>query len=46
MQIENLEATEDAFYVLANRKEEKIGYFLMKVDMNNPEAKHEYLIHW
>jgi len=45
-QIENLVATEKAFYILANRKSGRVGYYLLKIDMARPEAKKQYLISW
>ena len=46
--IQNISVSEDdsQFFVLANKKEQKLGYYLLIVRLDNPSAKSEYLIAW
>jgi hypothetical protein len=44
--LQNILASETHFFVLANKKEGKLGYFLFKIDINDPHAESEYLINW
>lgn len=34
------------FYVLANKRFQQLGYFLLVVDTENPKAEATYLINW
>ncbi len=34
------------FYILANRKDKKLGFYLLRLDLNDLEAKPTYLICW
>jgi len=43
--IECLLASKKKFYVLANKKDQKLGYYLIELDMVDP-TKHHYLINW
>jgi len=38
--------SKNVFYVLANKKESQLGYFLFMVDSDHPQKDCEYLIHW
>jgi len=44
--IQNIIADETNFYILANKKDSKLGYFLLSLEIDNPEKKCEYLIKW
>lgn len=44
--IENILADTDNFYVLANKKEGMLGYYLFNVNINDPHADSEYYINW
>lgn len=43
--IQCLLASKDKFYVLANKKEARLGYYLLEFDMADP-SQHHYLINW
>ena len=34
------------FYILANKKNEMLGYYLFDVSINNPVEESQYLINW
>jgi len=34
------------FYVLANKKEKRLGYFLLRIDATNPDKEPEYYMRW
>lgn len=34
------------FFVLANKKEHRLGFYLFTIDANNPGEKSEYFIRW
>ena len=42
----NVLADETYFYVLANKKHDLLGYYLLLVDIQNPEEPAKYLINW
>jgi hypothetical protein len=44
--IQNIIADKDKFYCLANKKEQRLGFYLFSVDMQNPHNESEYLIKW
>lgn len=44
--IENIITGDKYFYVLANKKESKLGYYLFSVSIDDPEEGSEYLINW
>ena len=44
--IQNIIADEDNFYILANKKDAKLGYFLLSIQIDNPDEDCEYLIRW
>lgn len=44
--IENILADSENFYVLANKKEGMLGYYLFNVSINKPHSKSEYYINW
>ena len=44
--LQNIMANDTHFFVLANKKESKLGYYLFSIDLNNPFAESEYLINW
>lgn len=37
---------ESYFYILANKKEGKLGFYLLRFDLNNPEKEVSFLICW
>jgi len=36
--IQNIISDNKHFYVLANKKEQRLGYYLFNVDLNNPDV--------
>jgi hypothetical protein len=44
--IQNIIADEKHFYILANKKEGRLGYFLLRIDPSNPHDDADYLIKW
>ena len=44
--IQNILPYKDKFYILANKKSGRLGYFLMSIDGNDPKAPVDYLISW
>jgi hypothetical protein len=44
--IRNILANETHFFVLANKKNLKLGYYLFSIEINNPHKESEYLINW
>lgn len=44
--IQNIITDDNHFYVLANKKEARLGYYLFSVNLNNPDEDSEYLIQW
>ena len=45
-QIRNIYASKNCFYVLANKKSRKLGYYLFTVNIEKPDENSEYLINW
>ena len=43
--IQNIIADDKYFYVLANKKSHKLGYYLLQIEINNPNNV-DYLISW
>lgn len=37
---------ESYFYILANKKDGKLGFYLLRFDLNNPDEKVSFLICW
>ena len=44
--IQNIISDEHNFYILANKKESRLGYFLLSISIDNPEEPCNYLIRW
>jgi hypothetical protein len=44
--IQNIISDEKNFYILANKKESRLGYFLLSISIDNPDEPCEYLIRW
>lgn len=44
--IENILADDDHFYVLANKKEGRLGYYLLQIEVESPDTEAVYLINW
>ena len=44
--LQNIIASETHFYVLANKKDHKLGYYLFAIELNRPHENYEYLINW
>jgi len=44
--IQNIKADDTHFYVLANKKHAKLGFYLFSVDINAPEKDSSYYINW
>lgn len=42
----NIETDEKYFYVIANKKNDILGYYMFMIEITNPTAKYEYLINW
>lgn len=42
----NIVGDDKYFYVLANKKDQLLGYYLLMVDIENPEKPANYLINW
>ena len=42
----NVAADSQHFYVLANKKDKKIGFFLFIIDFDGPNEPYKYLINW
>ena len=44
--IQNIIADDWNFYILANKKESRLGYYLLWISIDKPENPCEYLIRW
>lgn len=44
--IQNILADDKHFYVLANKKQQRLGYYLFSVEIDNPTKEPVYLINW
>ena len=44
--LQNIITDDEYFYVLANKKEKRLGYYLFKVNIMDPDEESEYLINW
>lgn len=44
--IQNIITDNTNFYVLANKKEQRLGYYLFSVNLEEPKSDSEYLICW
>lgn len=45
--LQNIIADDTHFFVLANKKDHKLGYYLFMIDMKNPEEEeYTYLVNW
>jgi hypothetical protein len=44
--IQNIITDNKHFYVLANKKEQRLGYYLFNVNLDDPNVESEYLISW
>lgn len=44
--IQNIITGDKHFYVLANKKEARLGYYLFSVSIDDPDEESEYLINW
>ena len=44
--IQNIISDDLYFYVFANKKNGKLGYFLFRIKIKDPEAEYEYLVTW
>lgn len=42
----NILADDKYFYILANKRHNFIGYFLLRIEIENPEKKATYLLNW
>ena len=45
-EILNILADDTYFYILANKKNDIIGYYLLMIEINDPEKEAIYLINW
>lgn len=45
-EIKKIFATHDRFYVLANKKEHRLGFYLFSIDLADPSGHSEYFIRW
>ena len=44
--IQNIISDRNNFYILANKKESRLGYFLLSISIDEPDEPPEYLIRW
>lgn len=44
--IQAIHACDEYFYVFANKKNERLGYYFFIIDIKNPENEFDYLINW
>jgi len=44
--LQNIIQDNKYFYILANKKESRLGMYLLKVNINDPDEESEYLINW
>lgn len=44
--IQNIITGDKHFYVLANKKEARLGYYLFSVSIDDPDEESDYLINW
>jgi len=44
--IEDIFYHDDKFFILANKKNQKLGFYLVVFDCNNPDKKCEVLVAW
>jgi len=44
--IKNIIYKDNHFYIISNKKDNKLGYFLLDFDQDNPEKEVKYLIQW
>ena len=44
--IQNIIFDDSKFYILANKKDAKLGYFLLSIEIDKPEEDCDYLIRW
>jgi len=42
----NIICQDNVFYVMSNKKNNILGYYLFMIDIDNPEGEYTYLIHW
>lgn len=42
----NILGDEKYFYILANKRHEKLGFYLLMIEIENPEKPAIYLINW
>lgn len=42
----NILADEKYFYILANKRNEVLGYYLLMIEIDHPEKEATYLINW
>lgn len=42
----NIHADNQYFYVIANKKEGKLGYYVFMIDINDINGEYIYLIQW
>ena len=45
-EIKKIFATEERFFVLANKKEHRLGFYLFSIDLADPTGHSEYFIRW
>ena len=44
--IQNIVADKSTFYILANKRDNRLGIYIFSMDMNNPTKPANYLINW
>lgn len=44
--IQNIVADRQTFYVLANRRKGKLGFYIFTIDMSDPNKPVDYLLNW
>ena len=44
--IKNIIYKNNHFYIIANKKDQKLGYYLLDYDQDEPEKEAAYLIQW
>lgn len=44
--IQNIVADKSTFYILANKRDYRLGIYIFSIDMNNPTEPANYLLNW
>lgn len=44
--IQAIHACDQYFYVLANKKSDRLGYYFFSINIDNPEEEPDYFMNW